>query len=316
MNKKNILISAPYFQPVVEKYMHVFEQYNLTPIVPKVTERLEEHELLKVIHDIDGTICGDDRFTPKVLDAAKKLSVISKWGTGIDSIDKEYAKQRNIQVFNTPNAFTTPVSDTVLGYILTFARQLHTMNMDVKNHIWEKRNLVSLQECTLGIIGLGNIGQAIARKASPFGIQILGHDPCEPPKQFLDSVNIQLVSKDFLLSNSDFITLNCDLNDSSFHILSTSEFTNMSNKPYIINAARGPLIDENALIEALTDGKIKGAALDVFEDEPLPSASKLRTLDNVLLAPHNSNSSPAAWDKVHEQTLNNLLLGLGIHNDN
>ena len=90
----------------------------------------------------------------------------------------------------------------------------------------------------------------------------------------------------------------------------------MSNKPYIINAARGPLIDEIALIEALTDGKIKGAALDVFEDEPLPSASKLRTLDNVLLAPHNSNSSPAAWDKVHKQTLNNLLLGLGIHNDN
>ena len=118
MNKKNILISAPYFQPVVEKYMHVFEQYNLEPVVPKVTERLEERELLKVIHDIEGAICGDDHFTPKVLDAANKLSVISKWGTGIDSIDKEYAKQRNIQVFNTPNAFTTPVSDTVLGCLL------------------------------------------------------------------------------------------------------------------------------------------------------------------------------------------------------
>ena len=84
MNKKNILISAPYFQPVVEKYMHVFEQYNLEPVVPKVTERLEERELLKVIHDIEGAICGDDHFTPKVLDAANKLSVISKWGTGID----------------------------------------------------------------------------------------------------------------------------------------------------------------------------------------------------------------------------------------
>ena len=312
MLKKNILISAPYFQPVVGKYMHVFEQYNLKPIVPKVTERLEEHELLEVIHDIQGTICGDDRFTPKVLDAAKQLSVISKWGTGIDSIDKAYANQKNIQVFNTPNAFTNPVSDTVLGYILTFARQLHAMDTDVKKHIWEKRNLVSLYECTLGIIGLGNIGQAIARKASSFGIRILGHDPCEPPKEFLDSVSIELVSKDFLLSKSDFITLNCDLNDSSLHILSTIEFTNMAKKPYIINAARGPLIDEIALVKALKDGKIKGAALDVFEDEPLPPTSELRSLENVLLAPHNSNSSPDAWEKVHEQTLNNLLVGLGI----
>ena len=312
MLKKNILISAPYFQPVVDKYMHVFEQYNLKPIVPKVTERLEEHELLEVIHDIQGTICGDDRFTPKVLDAAKQLSVISKWGTGIDSIDKAYANQKNIQVFNTPNAFTNPVSDTVLGYILTFARQLHAMDTDVKKHIWEKRNLVSLYECTLGIIGLGNIGQAIARKASSFGIRILGHDPCEPPKEFLDSVSIELVSKDFLLSKSDFITLNCDLNDSSLHILSTIEFTNMAKKPYIINAARGPLIDEIALVKALKDGKIKGAALDVFEDEPLPPTSELRSLENVLLAPHNSNSSPDAWEKVHEQTLNNLLVGLGI----
>lgn len=312
MLKKNILISAPYFQPVVGNYMHVFEQYNLEPIVPKVTERLEEHELLEIIHDIEGTICGDDRFTSKVLDAAKQLSVISKWGTGIDSIDKAYANQKNIQVFNTPNAFTNPVSDTVLGYILTFARQLHAMDTDVKKHIWEKRNLVSLYECTLGIIGLGNIGQAIARKASSFGIRILGHDPCEPPKEFLDSVSIELVTKDFLLSKSDFITLNCDLNDSSLHILSTIEFTNMAKNPYIINAARGPLIDEIALVKALKDGKIKGAALDVFEDEPLPSTSELRSLENVLLAPHNSNSSPDAWGKVHEQTLNNLLVGLGI----
>jgi len=186
------------------------------------------------------------------------------------------------------------------------------MDTDVKKHIWEKRNLVSLYECTLGIIGLGNIGQAIARKASSFGIRILGHDPCEPPKEFLDSVSIELVSKDFLLSKSDFITLNCDLNDSSLHILSTIEFTNMAKKPYIINAARGPLIDEIALVKALKDGKIKGAALDVFEDEPLPPTSELRSLENVLLAPHNSNSSPDAWEKVHEQTLNNLLVGLGI----
>ena len=121
-----------------------------------------------------------------------------------------------------------------------------------------------------------------------------------------------LVPMDKLLSEADFITLNCDLNDSSFHVLSTNEFDNMSKNPYIINAARGPLIDEKALVEALTNNKIKGAALDVFEEEPLPFDSPLRKLSNVLLAPHNSNSSPEAWDKVHKNTLDNLLEGLGL----
>ena len=315
MNKKNILISAPYFQPVIEKYMHVFEQYNLKPIVPKVTERLEEHELIKLIHDIEGAICGDDRFTPAVLDAANRLKVISKWGTGIDSIDQAYAHTKNIKIFNTPNAFTSPVSDTVMAYILIFARQLHTMNEDVKNFIWEKRNLISLYECTLGIIGLGNIGQAIAHKAQSFGMKLIGYDPVTPTSKFLEDAKLTLVSMDTLLSNSDFITLNCDLNPSSFHILSSKEFDKMNRKPYVINAARGPLIDEIALINAINSHTIKGAALDVFEEEPLPKTSELRTLNNVLLAPHNSNSSPSAWEKVHESTLNNLLTGLGVRNE-
>jgi len=169
-----------------------------------------------------------------------------------------------------------------------------------------------MSECTLGIIGLGNIGKAIAQKAQPFGITILGYDPQKPPKHFLEQTRTQLVSMDRLISESDFITLNCDLNESSFHILSTAEFNNMSKKPFIINAARGPLIDENALIGALKSDQISGAALDVFEREPLPQNSALRSFNNVLLAPHNSNSSPASWDKVHESTLNNLLVGLGL----
>ncbi|MAS81245.1 MAG: dihydrofolate reductase [Legionellales bacterium] len=309
---KRILISAPYFQPVLEKYLPVFDQYNLEPVVPEVTERLEEDELLEIIGDIDGAICGDDRFTAKVFNAAPRLSVISKWGTGIDSIDQSYAKQKQVKIFNSPNAFTNPVSDTVLGYILLFARQLHTMDLDVKNNIWEKRHLITLSECTLGIIGLGNIGRAIAHKAQPFGIQILAYDPRKTSENFLTKTNTMLVPMDKLLSEADFITLNCDLNDSSFHVLSTNEFDNMSKNPYIINAARGPLIDEKALVEALTNNKIKGAALDVFEEEPLPFDSPLRKLSNVLLAPHNSNSSPEAWDKVHKNTLDNLLEGLGL----
>jgi D-3-phosphoglycerate dehydrogenase len=313
---KQILISAPYFQPVLDTYMPFFEKHSLTVLVPEVNERLEELELIPLVAEISGAICGDDRFTKKVLNEAKKLKVISKWGTGIDSIDVTYAKQIGVHVFNTPNAFTDPVADTVLGYILSFARQLHQMDKDVKNKIWKKRNLLSLYECTLGVVGVGNIGKAIIERAHSFRIKILACDIVSPNQQFLQKYDVQMVSKEQLLSESNFITLNCDLNTSTNHFLSDSEFELMQNKPFIINAARGPLIDETALCNALSSGKISGAALDVFEYEPLPSTSMLRQFDQVVLAPHNANSSQISWGKVHENTLNNLLIGLGIHNDN
>jgi len=126
-----ILVSAPYFQPVIEDYRDTFEKYDMELLVPDVNERMSEEELLPIIEDVDGVISGDDRFTRRVLEKARKLKVISKWGTGIDSIDAESAKRLGIFVCNTPGAFTRPVSDTVLGYILCFARKLPWMDRDI-----------------------------------------------------------------------------------------------------------------------------------------------------------------------------------------
>ena len=302
-----VLVSAPYMQPVPEKYRRILEERGIELTVPEVEERLSEAELLEIIGDFDGVISGDDEFTEAVYKAAKKLKVISKWGTGIDSLNRDVAEKYGVVIRNTPNAFTVPVADSVLGYMLSFVRKLPWMNEQMKAGKWNKIPGASLGESTLGIVGVGNIGKAVARRAAAFGMRILGSDPLEMPEDLLRDTGIRMVSKEELLKESDFISINCDLNSTSHHIMGQAEFGLMKPTAVLINSARGPLVDERALESALRDGEIGGVALDVFEVEPLPDDSPLRAFDNVMLAPHNSNSSPRAWEHVHESTVKNLL---------
>jgi D-3-phosphoglycerate dehydrogenase / 2-oxoglutarate reductase len=308
--KRRVLISAPYMLPVVERFRARLEAEAVEIVTAKVRERLSEAELLPLVAEIDGVICGDDQFTEKVFRRAPRLKIISKWGTGIDSIDLRAARRAGVRVFNTPNAFTDPVADTALGYILCFARRLPWMDADVRRGRWRKPPAAALRECTLGIVGVGNIGRAVARRAAAFGINILGADPAPVPAAFVEETGIDLVPLPLLLAASDFISLHCDLNPTSFHLIGEAEFGLMRSSAFLINTSRGAVIDEAALVAALRAGEIAGAALDVFEVEPLPPDSPLLKMDNCLLAPHNSNSSPAAWESVHESTVANLLRGL------
>ena len=165
-----ILISAPYMLPFIERFRPVFEHYNLDLIIPEVHERLSEEELLAYAGKFDGALCGDDRYTRRVLAAcAPRLKVISKWGTGIDSIDLAAASELGVSVGNTPNAFTVPVAESVLGYMLAFARRLPWMNDAMKAGQWEKIPGITLSECTLGVVGVGNVGKAVLRRARAFG---------------------------------------------------------------------------------------------------------------------------------------------------
>lgn len=310
MVKWRVLVSAPYFIPVIEEWRPRLAAEGIELIAANVKERLSEAELLEVITDIDGIICGDDRITKEVLDAASRLKVISKWGTGIDSIDSEEAIRRGVLVYRTPNAFSEPVADTVLGYMLIFARKLPWMDRDIRQGNWEKPPLVSLRESVLGVIGVGDCGKAVVRRAIAFGMRVLGNDPVEPPGDFISETQIEMVSLEKLLTNADFVSLNPDLNPTSFHLINEKRLGMMKPGAYLVNASRGPVVEEPALVRALQAGQIAGAALDVFEDEPLPSDSPLRTMENCLLAPHNANSSPDAWQRVHENTVQNLLKGL------
>lgn len=310
MEQWTVIVSAPYMLPCIDRFRPVFKDEGIRLITPDVHERLSEAELLPLVAEADGVICGDDRFTRKVLLAGKKLRVISKWGTGIDSIDSAACRKLGIRVCRTPNAFTEPVADTVLACMLSFARKTPWMDRDMKRGEWCKIPGTSLGERTLGIIGVGDIGKAVALRAAAFGMNILGTDPKPMPKDFLQSTKIKMVTRDELLTNADFVTLNCDLNATSIHLMSDRQFSLMKPTAYLINTARGPIVDEPALIRALRAKRIAGAALDVFEVEPLPDDSPLKGMENVLLAPHNSNSSPAAWERVHQNSIRNLFAGL------
>ena len=308
-----ILFSAPYMLPFLDRFRPVLERHGLDLITPDVRERLEEDEILKFAGQFDGTICGDDRYTARVLEAClPRLKVISKWGTGIDSIDSAAAYRLGIQVCRTPNAFTLPVTDTVFGYMLAFARRHPWMDREMKSGKWEKIPGKALHECTLGIIGVGTIGKVVALRARAFGMTVLGNDIVDIDHVFIAESGIQMINLDTLLKNSDFVSVNCDLNPTSLHLITTRTLNLMRPNAVLINTARGPIVDETALVAALQAGTIAGAALDVFEVEPLPAGSPLMKMDNVMLAPHNANSSPTAWERVHWNTIYNLLTGLGI----
>ena len=309
-----ILMSAPYMLSYMERFEPILKDYGLDVISPKeVIERMEESDLLNYAGIFDGAICGDDRYTARVLNACSpRLKVLSKWGTGIDSIDQTTCAQLGIQVYRTPNAFTLPVADTVFGYMLAFARRHPWMDREMKAGRWDKIPGRSLSECALGVIGVGRIGKAVVRRARAFGMQVLGTDIIAIDPDFIVENCLEMTDLYDLLQRADFISLSCDLNPSSRHLINRETLSLMKHSAVLINTSRGPVVDEAALVDALQQRQIAGAGLDVYEIEPLPPESPLLKLDNVLLAPHNSNSSPAAWERVHINTIRNLLTGLNI----
>ncbi len=306
----NVLISAPYMIPVIDRFRPWFAEHGIEITVAEVDERLEEADLLPIIGRYHGIVCGDDRITARVIDAATNLKVISKWGTGIDSIDSAYAASKGIPTGRTLDAFTQPVADTAMGYVLSFARNIPWMDRMMKAGVWEKIPGRALNESTIGVVGVGCMGSAVLRRAKPFGARLLGNDLKTVDAGFVAEVGVEMTDLDSLLAQADFVCVCCDLNPTSHRLFNDARFARMKPGAVIVNTARGPVIEEAALVRALQSGGIAGCALDVFEHEPLPATSPLRGMDNVLLAPHNSNSSPKAWERIHHSTLKNLLDGL------
>ncbi len=308
-----VLLSAPYLLPVIDAYRPVLHAAGIELVPASVQERLSEDELMMFAGQVDGVACGDDQFSSRVLEAfAPRLKVISKWGTGIDSIDRQTAERLGIRVGNTPGAFAHPVGDTVLAYLLAFARRGPWMDRAMKSGQWEKSPGRTLRECTLGVVGVGHCGREVLRRAKAFGMRLLGNDIVPIAADFVQEVGVEMLPLEELLRMSDFVSLNCDLNPSSFHLINALTLAHLRPQAVLVNVARGAVVDEPALVEALRAGRLAGAALDVFEVEPLPLDSPLTGFDNVLLAPHNANSSPEAWARVHRNTLRNLFLGLGL----
>ncbi len=309
-----VLVCCRYMLPWREDFAAVFRRRGITVLVPdsgalkRGPERMTEDDLLAFAGRVDGIVCADDALTARVLQAAApRLKVVAKWGTGLDAIDREAAERLGIKVRNVPGAFTVPVAESALAYMLAFARGQPWQDREVKGGVWRKPPGRTLAESALGVIGVGDIGQQVLRLARAFGMTLLGHDvrPIDP--DFLAETGVEPVGLEELLARADFVSLNCDLNPTSRGLISRERLALLKPGAVLVNTARGAVVDEAALAEALAAGRLGGAGLDVFVDEPLPEASPLRRLDNVLLAPHNSNSSPRYWERVHRRTLCNLL---------
>ena len=308
-----VLLTAPYMMSSVERFRKVIEgYYGIKLIVPEVQQKLNEEEILSYAGQFDGTICGDDIYSERVIQGClPRLKVISKWGTGIDAIDKPAATRLGVVVGNTLNAFTIPVSETAIGYMLSYVRGLQFMNTTMHQGVWNKPPITTLSECTIGIVGVGNIGQAIVRRLRPFGCRLLVNDIAHIKPDFLIEHRIEAVDLKTLLEQSDIVTMHTDLNPSSRHLINAETLSYMKPTALLINTSRGPVVDEAALADALREKKIGSAALDVFETEPLPTNSPLLSMDNVMLAPHNSNFSPMACERIHWNTIKNCLEPLG-----
>ena len=312
-----VLVSAPYILPhMAARFSELLSSFNLRVLCPHgLHERLSEDELLAIAGSFDATICGDDAYTARVLAACSpRLKVIAKWGTGIDSIDKVYAQSIGVAVTNTLGAFTDPVADSTLAYMLLFARNVAATDADMKAGSWVKLPGKTLRECTVGLVGCGNIGQAVCARLRGFGACVLFVDPVAPPPAFMEAnrhVSAAATLAD-MLPQCDFVCLCCDLNPSSKHIINATTLACMRPDAVLINTARGPLVDEAALVASLESGSIAGAAMDVFEHEPLAKHSPLLSIRNVVLAPHNANASPACHEAVHWKTIKSMLSALAI----
>jgi D-3-phosphoglycerate dehydrogenase len=310
MNWK-VLVSPNTLLPVLDEYRHLLVDNGIEIVTPApFTEFLSEDELMPLVHDIDGAICGDDLYTEKVLKRAGKLRVLSKWGEGLDAIDLEAAKRLNIAVFRTAGALTDPVADTVMANILAFARNVVSKDASMKQGDWRKLTSVTLREGVLGIVGLGRIGKAVAKRAVSFGMEVIACDIRTIAGDYLQGAGIRMGSFTEVITNADYVSLCCDLNPSTIRIIDREELVLMKDSAILINAARGQLIAEAALVDALRNETIAGAALDVFEKEPLSRDSPLRTMNNCLLSAHNANASPAVFDFIHRKTIDNVIAGL------
>jgi D-3-phosphoglycerate dehydrogenase len=311
MSKYRILILNPQMRLLMPQYGYLFDPDKFEVDIHHVDQNVLEDELYDLIVGYDGAIAGGDEFTERVLAHADRLKVISKWGVGIDTIDQAAAERLGIQVYCSPGAFADPVADTAFGYIFMFARNLHTLNTEAKAGAWTKPHGLAFRTRTIGVIGVGHIGKELIRRAKAFKMRLLGNDIVKMPDEFLQETGVKMVNLDTLLAESDFVCICADLNNSSYHLMDEAVFNKMKPEAYFINVARGKIMDEAALIKTLQQGKIAGAALDVFENEPPTPDNPLRTMANVIMGTHNAYNEDDPVDWVTRNTIRNLYIGLG-----
>jgi D-3-phosphoglycerate dehydrogenase / 2-oxoglutarate reductase len=306
---ERILITCRQMQSCIGSFP-VLAERDMQVVMPDVLQQPTEEDLLPLIGDFDGMIAGDDPLSRRVLAEAKRMRVISKWGVGTDGIDLQAARELGIVVTNTPGVFGDEVADVALGYVVMLARQLHRIDASVRTGGWLKHEGISLSGKVLGIAGFGSIGQAVSVRGSGFGMRVVAHDVAKTASEAAERTNVELRSRDGLFADSDFLVLCSPLTAETVHMANEDTLGLMTHGSFIVNVARGALVHEAALVQALDSGRVAAAALDVFEDEPLPPTSQLRRYEQCVFGTHNSSNTREGVLRASGRAVENLLKGL------
>ncbi len=281
MSKINILISDKISQKGVQMLSDIGFEVSYRP-------NITHDELLSILPRYDAIIVRSrTKLTREVILAGRKLKAIGRAGVGMDNIDLKAAKEAGVKVYNTPSALTNAVAELIIGLMLSLARRICMGDSSLKKGLWLKKELLGLElkGKVLGVIGLGRIGRRLAELAYAFGMTIIYYDIVEIPGDIVKRLNLRFKEINDLLAESDFVTLNIPLTPDTTHYINGNRLSKMKKTAYLINASRGSVVDEDALLYALKNKIIRGAALDVYKVEP-PGMNALVRLPNVVCTPH------------------------------
>lgn len=280
------------------------EQMRAAGLTVDVRDDITPDQLMVELPNYEGMVVRSRTKVRKdLIDVCPNLKVIVRGGVGLDTIDHEYAKSKGIAVMNTPMASSASVAELAIGYMFMLARSLYKASASMKAEKWDKKAFEGdeIGGKTLGLVGIGNIGKETAKRALALGMTVVAYDP-----YVTESNGLKLVSLDELLAQADYISFHLPKTKESANMINTEQFAKMKNGVRIVNCARGGIINEDALYEALTSGKVAGAALDVFAEEP-PTNWKLAKLDNVIASPHIGAATKEAQARVGAEVADKLI---------
>lgn len=308
-----ILITCPPMLNGIDKLKHFFEEKGIELVLPKVVQVLSEDELIELVPKVDGWIIGDDPATERVFEAGVRgnLKAAVKWGVGVDNVDFKACEKLGIPISNTPLMFGNEVADMALAYLTGLARDSYRVDREVRKGNWIKPPGMSLDGKIVALVGIGDIGLAIARRLKAFGLKVNAYDPFTRLNATEANVN-EILPFPEKLGEADFVILACALTTSSFHLINTESLALMKEGVIVINVSRGGLVDEDALIQALSSGKVKSAGLDVFEIEPLPADSKLRQFEQCIYGTHNGSNTKEAVVRASLRAIELIFGYLGV----
>jgi len=310
-----VLIAMPLAWDHIDEYGNRFTERGIEYDIPDTKGPLRESALRDEIDAYDGVITGFVGLDEETIEAATWLQVVSQWGIGLDDIDLDAAEQHGISIYKTPGAFSEEIADVVLAYLILLTRRLHVIDRAVRDGDWPAIRGTSLRDRTLGIVSVGDIGAAVARRGHAHGLDLLGTDIEPLDTELQRETGIERVLLEDLFARADVVSLNCPLTPETRRLVGRDELDRHGREGYLIKTARGEIVQQGELVDALQEGRIAGAALDVFETEPLPEDHPLTTMENVVLGSHNVGNTTTAVRRTTERAVDNLIVGLTDERD-